>query len=249
MIHNPFEWKAPLERGRRILQYARRLALRPIDSDYKVSYSQCGEDLIVYFALATMGIRKPVYVDVGANSPRSLNNTYLFYRSGCRGTCVEPNPVMFHRLRTVRKKDVCLNVAVVGTPDLEAELYLMTDPSLSTTSRAVAERYAGYGTHSIEQAVPVPVMSLSQIISKTGRPHPDYISIDTEGTETEILQSFDFAVYRPAVFCVETLLYTEDRSERKIHELSEFMQLNGYFAYADTYINTIYVDKSAWSRR
>ncbi len=64
-----------------------------------------------------------------------------------------------------------------------------------------------------------------------------------------ILQNFDFETYRPAVFCVETLTYTEDKSERKLTEIIELMHANGYLTYADTYINTVFVDAAAWKRR
>ena len=65
----------------------------------------------------------------------------------------------------------------------------------------------------------------------------------------QILKSFDFSHYRPEVFCIETLTYAENHSERKVTEILEFMKSNDYFNYADTYINTIFVDNKIWCDR
>jgi hypothetical protein len=65
----------------------------------------------------------------------------------------------------------------------------------------------------------------------------------------QVLGSFDFSSFRPEVFCVETLTYTEDKTEQKIQGIFDLMIANGYMTYADTYINTIFVDRDAWLSR
>src|SRR5262249_29835011 len=55
------------------------------------SYSQAGEDLIVRFFFYHQRISNITYLDIGANEPIQLNNTYYFYRRGFRGVLVEPN--------------------------------------------------------------------------------------------------------------------------------------------------------------
>ncbi|MEI7466364.1 MAG: hypothetical protein WCJ87_13545, partial [Burkholderiales bacterium] len=54
---------------------------------------------------------------------------------------------------------------------------------------------------------------------------------------------------RPPLFCVETLTYIEDGSERLLTEIIDFMRSQDYFDYADTYVNTIFIDRAAWARR
>lgn len=75
------------------------------------------------------------------------------------------------------------------------------------------------------------------------------MSLDTEGYVFKILKSLDFKNFRPEVFCVETLTYTENKTEKKETEIIDFMIEKGYFVYADTYINTIFVDKNKWINR
>src|SRR2546430_2805880 len=56
------------------------------------SYSQCGEDLLVNFIFGAIRQSAVSYLDVGAHHPTFLSNTYLFYKAGGSGVCVEPDP-------------------------------------------------------------------------------------------------------------------------------------------------------------
>src|SRR5687767_14108710 len=89
-----------------------RLANRVFRRTGKVSYAQCGEDLIVDYVFTALGVQGPTYLDIGANDPVSLSNTYLFYRRRCAGVCVEPNPPLCEAFRRKRPRDHCLNVGV-----------------------------------------------------------------------------------------------------------------------------------------
>ena len=77
---------------------------------------------------------------------------------------------------------------------------------------------------------------------------PNLISLDTEGTEREVLETFDFGRFRPEIFCVETLKYTNERITSKPADTLDLMASNDYFLFADTWINSIFVDKRAWNR-
>jgi hypothetical protein len=71
----------------------------------------------------------------------------------------------------------------------------------------------------------------------------DLISIDIEGRELEILRTFDFERHRPVVICAETLEFASSPSGRKNRDLLAFLKTRGFRAYADTRINTIFVDQ------
>ncbi len=215
-----------------------------------VSYSQCGEDLLVSRAFRSLGIPKPTYLDVGAYHPILLSNTYLFYRRGCCGTCVEPDPLLFAKIQRLRRRDTCLNVGVGTGNETHADLYIMSARILNTFSKEEAERCQSYGNHKIEQVIKIPLLNINNMIRKCfPLSCPNYVSLDVEGWDFAILQSLDFSLFRPQVFCVETITYTEDNSERKMTEIMDFMGDNEYFTYADTYINTVFLDRVAWQKR
>lgn len=219
--------------------------------DRKTSYAQCGEDLIVEFIFEASSKFNPTYLDLGAYHPKKLSNTYLFYVKGCRGVCVEPDPVLHAKIAGARRGDVCLNVGV-GFDERQAAtspFYIMSAKTLNTFSREDAERYQRYGSHKIERVVEVPLLHVNKIIEQHFAAYPNFVSLDVEGLDLKVLQALDFARFRPEVFCVETLTYAEDKTEEKLTDTIDFMLSQGYFVYADTYINTIFVDKDFWKNR
>jgi FkbM family methyltransferase len=235
-----------------ILRFRLVPTLRRLNQNYsanrKTSYSQCGEDLILAQLFLMLGIDDVVYLDIGAHHPTYLSNTYLFYERGAHGVCVEPDPVLFEAFTRKRPRDVNLNCGVGIVPGA-ADFFLMSTATLNTFSAAEAERYQSYGNQRIVKTIKVELRTVNDIIAASFEKCPNLVSLDVEGLDYEILKSFDFAHYRPAVFCLETLTYTEDKSERKLTEIIELMHAKGYITFADTYINTIFVDHTVWKKR
>jgi FkbM family methyltransferase len=218
--------------------------------DAKCSFSQSGEDLIAEYALTNyLKITNPAYLDIGAHDPVYLSNTYLFYAKGCSGVCVEPDPDLFRAIQKKRKRDTCLNACVGAEAKEGIDFYIMTSRSLNTMSKQDALRYQSYGTQKIERVVQISMIPVNEICRTYFHPRPNYVSLDVEGAEMIILKGFDFSLYRPEIMCIETLTYMEDGMERKINEIIDYMKSNGYFVYADTYINTIFIDMTAWKRQ
>lgn len=215
----------------------------------QVSYAQCGEDLIVDFIFRALKKTKITYLDIGAHHPTYLSNTYLLYSKGNKGVCIEPDPILSEKIRRRRSRDTVLNIGIAANDDASAEFFIMTTPTLSTFSRDEAKRYESYGQQKVEKVIQVPCLNVNTIMKKYFPCTVDFVSIDVEGKDLEILQSFDFFSYRPAVFCLETLSYTEDKSEKKLMDIIDFMLSKNYFIYADTYINTIFVDTESWRQR
>ncbi|MFK5947537.1 MAG: FkbM family methyltransferase [Methylococcales bacterium] len=226
--------------------------LRKLQHNYsensKISYSQCGEDLILHQLFGVLGVSKVNYLDLGAHHPTYLSNTFLFYRQGGVGVCVEPDPALFSVFSKKRPRDIHLNCGV-GIESGEADFYVMSTSTLNTFCREEAERYQSYGQQKIMNVISIELKNINDIVHDNFDKAPSLISLDVEGLDYLILKSFDFSKYRPEVFCLETLSYTEDKSERKLTEIIELMHSKGYKTYADTYINTIFVDETAWSNR
>lgn len=208
----------------------------------RTSYSQTGEDLIVDYVLSVyMNIAHPTYLDIGAHHPIHLSNTYYFYKKRCLGVCVEPDPTLFVNLKKRRPKDICLNVGIGGGQHGMADFYVMSTRTLSTFSREEAARYQTLG-EKVEDVIRITLMTVDDVIEKYFDSPPNFVSIDTEGVDLDILRSFDFSRHRPETFCVETVAHSRDHSGQKITDIFELMTANGYYVYADTYINTIFVD-------
>src|SRR4030081_1527697 len=91
----------------------------------RLSYSQCGEDLLVNYIFSLRGIQYPSYLDIGANHPFFISNTAFFYRKGCRGINIEANPQLIHPFDRFRRKDTTLNVGV-GPEEGEMNFYIIS---------------------------------------------------------------------------------------------------------------------------
>jgi FkbM family methyltransferase len=209
------------------------------------SYSQCGEDLIVRYIFLLRGITHPSYLDVGAHHPYYLNNTALFYHQGCKGINIEPNPDLLRQFTKSRPRDINLNVGVAPRSG-SMDFYWMEDATLSTFSETEMQRSLGQG-RKLKSKLALPVAPLNQIVSQyCDGQFPDFLTLDVEGMELEILHTIDFSLSRPKVICLETSIYSSTGEGAKRHDLMTLVEGQGYLLYADTNLNSIYVDRKFW---
>jgi FkbM family methyltransferase len=216
----------------------------------QVSYSQSGEDVIVGYLLQQAAVRQPSYLELGTNHPRQWNNTYKFYRSGCHGVLVEADPSMVPCIRRMRRRDTVLNVGVSAGEERVAKFYVMSHSGLNTFNEETARERAADPRSGIrvKSVVDVPLLSVNSIIQQHFRSLPDFLSIDVEGLDLVVLQSLDFVKYPIPIICAETCAYSETPVKPKDNAVENLLLSKGYFVYADTYINTIFVNRQWFSR-
>lgn len=209
------------------------------------SYSQCGEDLIVKYIFNNLGIYRPSYLDIGAHHPSYLNNTFIFYKAGSKGVNIEPDPQLFSRIKATRGRDKNLNVGVADKKEV-LDFYVMTTSTLNTFSLEEAKK-AESEKIKIDKIIQVSVIPINDVLNEYFTNIAlDFLSLDVEGLDFKILQNFDFKNFRPKVICVETITYSDKRDGKKTKEIEILLIEKGYFVYADTHINTIFVDKAIW---
>lgn len=217
---------------------------RPIIIREYNTYSQAGEDSVLSFLFADKKLGKVSYLDIGTNTPDSCNNTYLLYKKGNSGVCVEADKTLIPIIQNVRPKDKILNVGVAVSDQAEADFYIFDISAINTFDKEEAERRAAHGTYKIKQVVKVPLININKIIKENFTAFPDFLSIDIEGLDLDVLKSLDFDQFPIPVICVETCTYSENHIRPKDYSIVEFVISKGYEVYADTYINTIFVNKN-----
>ncbi len=210
----------------------------------KISYSQCGEDLIVQFLFKSyLNIEKPSYIDIGAHLPFRYNNTAIFYSSGSRGINIEPDPFLFKKFQRHRKKDINLNIGIADKPGV-FDFYIINNRTLNTFSQQETKNYEKQGYH-IKEIKQIGTETLGYVIEKyANNVFPDFLSLDAEGADETTLKSIDYDRNYPKVICVETLDFST-----QVHraEICDFLNSKGYLKYADTHINSIMVRKESLS--
>ena len=213
------------------------------------TYSQWGEDRILLSIFNNLKIKHPSFIDIGAHHPYYINNTALLYSTGSRGINIEPDPHLFQQIAKVRKRDINLPIGIMEKPG-SLHFYIMESPTLNTFSEEWAHRCETMG-HTIKKVIDVPVDTIANIISKHhNNVFPDLLSLDAEGVDEIIVDSFSSLESKPKVICVETAEYAIHKIyPEKNTVLTEKILNAGYFIYADTYVNTIFIDKTAWENR
>ena len=231
-----------------INKFARKFINKYIIPQSQISYSQFGEDLIFSLFFSHNEISNPTYLDIGANEPKYISNTYYFYEKGSMGVLIEPNPFLYKKLKMKRPNDIVLNIGIGFTDIQEADFYMFPDYAngLSTFSKKEAKHWEeigmkGMGKIPIEKVIQMPLVPINKILEQYfANKAPDVISLDVEGLDLEILKAMDFVKYRPSLICVETLMYDENQKTFKTTEVTDFMVSKNYLVYADTRVNTIY---------
>jgi len=213
----------------------------------KRSYSQCGEDLIVEFIFNQLGIYKPTYLDIGAHDPFYLSNTAIFYKKGCRGINVEPDINLYNKIIKHRQQDINLNIGIAESTGY-AEFYVMNVPTLNTFSADQVDLYKKEGGYFVAEIKNIKLDTVKNVIDYNNGVFPDFLSLDAEGVDEIVIKSINYS-NKPKVICVETLSFSNSGNGLKNNDIIEFLNDNGYFLYADTHINSIFIDRIIWEKQ
>lgn len=228
-----------------IFKVSEKDKIQPTGVSGSRSFSQCGEDLLVSYIFNLRGIQRPSYIDIGAHDPYFLSNTALFYSMGSRGINIEANPELINKFQEYRPDDINLNIGI-GTYESELDFYFMKDSTLSTFSKKEADFMIINGKY-LSEIKKIKVTTISNVLKKYfDGIFPDFLNLDAEGLDFEILQSIDFEKSFPKVICVEAAEYSPIGAGKRKHHLIEFLVSKGYYEYANTNLNAIMVKNEFW---
>src|SRR5229473_6566096 len=167
-----------------------------------ISYAQRFEDL---YLMRCFGPRSDgFYIDIGSGHPVFDNTSFAFYLKGWRGITVEPNPWLARLSRAVRPRDRHIE-ALVGAAAGGTTFYLVQDfHGLSTMIEGHA-RAAQSQFGKASQAIAVPVTTLKDLCRQHAPRAFDFLKVDVEGAEQDVLLNGDWQNYRPKVVVAEAL--------------------------------------------
>ncbi len=216
----------PLQTG-----IAQRHLLRPVNLNavslayINLSFSLSGEDLFLRknFKDKLKSGEAGCYVDVGALHPYDASNSMLFYMYGWRGLCVDANPQTKGWFQEFRPEDRFVHAAVAKSPGTLKWSKHKGNTGMSKMFRSEQEIPEGF-TEPIE----VPALRLETILDTNIEPgtHIDFMSVDVEGMDLEVLQSSNWSKYRPRIVCVED--HSSDVEAAADSEMARFMKDQGY---------------------
>jgi FkbM family methyltransferase len=162
------------------------------------TFSQFGEDLLLQSFFGP-DLKKGFYVDVGAYHPILISNTYLFYRKGWSGINIEPNPIHFKLFPEERKNDTNLNLAVSDSKS-------MVEFSCDGAFSGIRDKSYPFSNRNKDATIiSVATCTLTEILEKylPEDKKIDFMTIDCEGHDYNVVKSNDWFKYRPRIVLVE----------------------------------------------
>jgi FkbM family methyltransferase len=168
----------------------------------QIAYSHSGEDLVIDAFFRTT--KKGFYVDVGAHHPMRYSNTALLYKRGWKGINIDPDSNLIAAFNRNRKRDVNLNVGV-ASQESELTLYRFSDPAVNTFVPENAERLRSKRWLTQISDDKIPVQPLSKLLDEYLPENTliDFLNIDVEDLDLEVIQSNNWEKYRPGVIAIE----------------------------------------------
>lgn len=200
-----------------------------------LSYTQNLEDYHLWLALGEQG--SGFYIDVGGGHPVADNVSLWFYERGWRGIVVEPQAALANLYAKIRPRDALFQ-GLIGRKTGSATLHMFPRlHGLSTTVAANADRSSAHGD--VYESVDMPMCTLADLCSRHSVETIDFLKIDVEGAESDVLAGNDWARFRPKIIVAESI---DPASNRPSYGDWEPALLNaGYLFRLDDTLNRFYV--------
>jgi FkbM family methyltransferase len=192
----------------RLARAAHKFAVGRVPLAYAaLSFAQEGEDMILRRHFEGRG--PGTYVDVGAHHPWRFSNTYWFYRQGWSGLNIDATPGSMDAFRRARPRDRNVEAAVAGAART-ITFFVFDEPALNTFDPAAVERAkaAGYRVAEERELRTTTLRDLLREHLQEGK--IDFLSVDVEGFDAEVLGSNDWDAFAPEIVLAETLGQTVD---------------------------------------
>lgn len=213
---------------------------------HNISFSQEGEDCILsrLFEGQTTGF----YIDVGAHHPQRFSNTFKFYLQGWRGINIDAMPGSMKIFDIIRPEDINLEIPISRNSDT-LTYYIYEDPALNTFSEHLYKerriKASKNNIYNVIEKIQLKTFTLTEVLEKylPKSQMIDFINIDVEGLDDEILGSLDLNVYRPKVLLIEAL-NNQSLERENMSNSSNLICSQGYTLFSKTVNTLIYLRKN-----
>ena len=196
-----------------------------------MTYAQELEDFILFCIF--YDVKNGFYIDIGANDPNKVSVTKAFYLRGWHGINIEPLPDKYQSLMLDRKRDINLNLGA-GRIEGNTSLYL-GGPGSTTIKKYLKNQ-------KLKKFINIKIQTMKNICIKYVPKNEEiqFVKIDVEGGERDVLLGYDFENYSPKVFCIES---TKPNTMIPLYQLWEGILLKNNYSFAYQYnINRYYIN-------
>ena len=222
---------------KRILPQDLKKALQQIVlgySSHAPSFSSAGEDMILRHMIGSDRM-SGYYVDVGAFHPTRFSNTYFFYLNGWRGLNIEARPGSKCLFDKARPGDVNIELGVSKSAGTMTYYFIGEQSTMNSFSREFLEQIGMLGE--VRAEIQIPVLPLAEVLQRyvpVGQTI-DFMNVDVEGHDFEVLESNDWRRFRPKYIVVE-----DEQIDVCESRIIRMMKNNGYDLCGQ---NVVIIDK------
>ena len=199
------------------------------------SYSQEGEDMILrrFFEFKKNGF----YVDVGAHHPKRFSNTYFFYKKGWKGINIDAMPGSMNAFEKVRPRDINIEVPI-SSKKQKLKYYGFNEPALNGFSKRLSEQRNNSRVYDIIFTRDLQTQTLQNVLDiyLPKEQIIDFLSIDVEGLDFDVIKSVDLNKVRPRLILIEIL--SSSYHELINNEITTHLISNNYSIFFKT-VNTV----------
>lgn len=205
------------------------------------SFAQEGEDKILekYFGEQT---NSGFFIDVGANHPHKFSNTYKLYLKGWHGINIDANPGTKKIFDKLRPRDINIETGISKTPS-RLDYYTFEHNIFNTFDRETALAHCKEFSIEIKEVIKLETKTLASVLDTLdlGSTRIDFLSVDVEGFDLDVLESCDWARYRPEVILIESL--HTDLEHIQNNPVVKFLHPLNYRLFAKTYNTLFFTNK------
>jgi FkbM family methyltransferase len=210
------------------------------EPDSRPAFAQDGEDLLLWrlFKRQDLGF----YVDVGAHHPKRFSTTYLFYRRGWRGINIDAMPGSMRQFHKIRPRDVNLEIAIARTAGT-LTYHMFNHSALNTFDPNLADERTQIEGYNLVDTKSIVAQPLADVLAAylPAAQTIDFMSVDVEGLDLEVLESNDWAKFRPRYLVVERPRAGE--CEDDSDPITDFLAKQGYCPFAGTILTRFYRER------
>lgn len=214
--------------------------VRKILDSYNIpSYSMTGEDRILCHLLNQMGPygKTGFYVEIGCNHPQKISNTFVLYKRGWSGICIDANEEIVQNYQKLRKRDLSI-CAVISDKEQELIFTEFEDSGLSSLNLEHVNKWQKHTKIKGERVVNTVLLTV--LLNEYNIPKDfELLCIDVEGHDFEVLSSLSFDKYRPKMIAIEMheFDFLNPSSNNVYQHLTNldykmigYVTMNGYFS-------------------
>jgi FkbM family methyltransferase len=183
------------------------------------------------------------YIDIGCYHPIKYSNTALLYNRGWKGINIDMNQTSIDLFNILRKRDKNICAAISNTNKKTIQYFDHLFSPINTLDKnfsSIASKKISFRKHTEKT---IQTYRFNQIIQKydINIKQIDFINIDVEAHDLEVLESIDLSIFNPKIICVEIANNQNNIKEKKLrnylnkynYELIKIVGLNGFFELRD----------------